>query len=80
MCNIKAMRKLAKTLTYSIMHVTVAVMVAYALTGNIYVALGIGLIEPAVQTFFFFMHETAWERSDFLKPAPAHASSRQIYS
>jgi uncharacterized membrane protein len=55
----------AKTITYSITHVTVAVCVAYALSGSIAVALSIGLIEPMVQTFTFYFHERGWKK--FLK-------------
>lgn len=53
-------RSLAKTLSYSVMHLTVAVSVAYALTADLAVALGIGLIEPAVQTLAYLLHERAW--------------------
>lgn len=49
-----------KTLTYSLTHLTVAVAVAFALTGDWHVALGIGLIEPAVQTVAYTFHERAW--------------------
>lgn len=56
------MRTLAKTATYSVMHVTVAFTVAYAMTGRWEVALGISLIEPAVQTVTFYFHERAWDR------------------
>lgn len=56
------MRTIAKTATYSVMHVTVAFMVAFAMTGRWDVALGISLIEPAVQTFTFYFHERAWDR------------------
>ena len=55
-------RSVVKTMTYSVMHLTVAVSVAYALTGNIAIALGIGLIEPAVQTVAYMLHENAWRR------------------
>lgn len=55
-------RSIAKTATYSVMHLTVAVTVAYALTGNLAIALGIGLIEPAVQTIAYTVHERAWDR------------------
>lgn len=55
------MRRIAKTGTYCILHITVATAVAYALSGNWHVALGIGLIEPLVQTGVFYMHESAWE-------------------
>lgn len=55
-------RSLLKTLTYSLMHFTVAVAVAFALTGDWRIALGIGLIEPIVQTIAYTIHERAWER------------------
>lgn len=55
-------RAVVKTATYSVMHLTVAVSVAYALTGNLAIALGIGLIEPAVQTVAYMVHEDAWRR------------------
>jgi len=42
------MRDLFKTMTYGAMHFTVAVAVAYAISRNWQIALGIGLIEPAV--------------------------------
>mgnify|MGYP000122513602 CR=1 FL=1 len=74
------MRTLAKTITYGIMHVTVAVTIAYMITGNFMMALGIGLIEPGVQTICFFMHESVWERSNFLRPAVARIQPRNIYS
>lgn len=54
-------RRIAKTLTYCCMHITVATLVAYILSGSLKVALSIGLIEPFVQTFVFYFHETVWE-------------------
>ncbi|MES2984677.1 MAG: DUF2061 domain-containing protein [Pseudomonadota bacterium] len=53
---------LAKTATYSMTHVTVAITVAYVLSGNFAVALSIGLIEPMVQTFTFYFHERGWKK------------------
>ena len=49
-----------KTVTYGVMHFTVAVIVAYALTRDIRIALAIGLIEPMVQTVFFTVHDRLW--------------------
>ena len=54
------MRDLVKTVTYGIMHLVVAVAVAYAISGSWQIALGIGLIEPFVQTLFYNLHERAW--------------------
>lgn len=61
-----------KTLTYGLMHFSVAVCVAYALTSDIRAALAIGLIEPLVQTVFFTLHDRIWTR--------AEAASRQTAS
>lgn len=58
-------RRIAKTATYCLMHISVATLVAYALSGSWVVALSIGLIEPFVQTFVFYFHETAWESRSF---------------
>ncbi|PIR38671.1 MAG: hypothetical protein COV35_05790 [Alphaproteobacteria bacterium CG11_big_fil_rev_8_21_14_0_20_39_49] len=56
------MHILFKTISYGITHIIVATIVAYGLTGNIAVALSIGLIEPIVQTFVFSVHELIWEK------------------
>ena len=51
-----------KTVTYGLMHLTVAIAVAYALTRDWRVALAIGIIEPMVQTVAYALHERAWTR------------------
>lgn len=56
------MKTAKKTLSYSLMHLTVAIAVAYALTQNWRAALAIGLIEPIFQTMAFAFHEKVWER------------------
>lgn len=58
------MRTAKKTLTYSLMHLTVAFGVAFALTRNWQAALAIGMVEPLFQTAAFAVHERAWARID----------------
>ncbi len=53
---------LKKTGSYYVMHMLVAAMVAYAVTGNLLVSLTLSLLEPTVQAVAFFFHEKAWER------------------
>lgn len=53
-------RTLKKTLSYYIMHISVAMMVAYMITGNLIMAATLSLIEPTVQAFAFFFHEKVW--------------------
>ncbi|MEQ9558960.1 MAG: DUF2061 domain-containing protein [Rhodospirillales bacterium] len=60
-------RKLIKTGTYSVMHLAVAVTVAYVLTRDCHIALGVGIIEPMVQTVAYSIHETLWGK---VKDAP----------
>ncbi|WP_374516178.1 DUF2061 domain-containing protein [Brevundimonas sp.] len=57
----RSLRQVAlKTVTYGVMHFAVAVLVAFALTRDIAVALAIGIIEPLVQTVFFTVHDRIW--------------------
>lgn len=64
-----------KTVTYGVMHFTVAVLVAYALTRDIRIALAIGTIEPLVQTVFFTLHDRIWTRHEARKAARAAAAA-----
>lgn len=61
-----------KTITYSLMHLTVAMAVAFALTGNWHAALAIGLIEPMVQTLAYTLHERAWAKAGATRPVYVH--------
>ncbi len=57
-------RDLMKTTSFAVLHFGVAFGVAYALTGSVAVAAGIGLIEPLANTVAFFFHERLWRRLD----------------
>lgn len=56
-----------KTVTYGLMHFTVAVIVAFALTRDWRIAVAIGTIEPLVQTVFFTLHDRIWTRIEVNK-------------
>lgn len=56
-------RTLLKTCTYALMHLTVAIIVAFALTRSWRIALAVGVVEPIVQTFAFAIHERLWSRA-----------------
>jgi uncharacterized membrane protein len=75
-----AVRTAAKTATYSMMHLTVAIAVAYALTRNWKVALAVGLIEPVFQTAAFALHEHLWSRAGKKKAAAASATAASATS
>ncbi|WP_240939252.1 DUF2061 domain-containing protein [Diaphorobacter sp. HDW4A] len=54
---------LMKTGSYYLIHICVAALVAYAVTGNLIASLTLSLLEPTVQAAAFFFHEKGWERS-----------------
>lgn len=56
-------RTFLKTCTYCVMHFTVAILVAFALTRDWKLALAVGIVEPLVQTGFFAMHEKLWSKA-----------------
>lgn len=60
-----------KTATYALMHFSVAVTVAFALTGSLATALAIGIVEPLVQTLFFTLHDRFWTRREARRLARA---------
>ena len=50
-----------KTFSYYIMHITVAMLVGYFVTGSLTMAIALSLLEPTVQAVAFFFHEKIWE-------------------
>ena len=51
-----------QTDTRAVLHFTVALAIAYLLTGSIGIASALALIEPMANTVAFFLHERAWSR------------------
>jgi uncharacterized membrane protein len=55
-------KTLLKTLSYAAMHMSIAISVAFVLSGSWKVALAIGLTEPCLQIIAYFFHERVWHR------------------
>lgn len=53
---------MTKTASFAVVHFTVAFTVGYAMTGSVLVGGAIALIEPAINTVAYFLHEKVWER------------------
>lgn len=51
-----------KTITFAIMHFTIAFAVVYAMTGSLLIGGAVALVEPAVNTVGFHFHEKVWKR------------------
>jgi uncharacterized membrane protein len=51
-----------KTMSFALVHMTVAFSVVYLMTGSWALGGAVALIEPAVNTVAYFFHEKVWER------------------
>jgi uncharacterized membrane protein len=51
-----------KTLSFAVVHFTVAFSVGYLLSGSLLVGGAIALVEPAINTVAYYLHEQAWQR------------------
>ncbi|MBD1572469.1 DUF2061 domain-containing protein [Vibrio sp. S17_S38] len=58
-----------KTLTFAVLHFSVAFTLAYLLTGDIILGSLIAMIEPMVNTVAFYFHDKVWQRNKLLKIA-----------
>lgn len=45
------------------MHIAIALLVGYFVTGSIWMALTLSLLEPTIQALAFFFHEKVWEKN-----------------
>lgn len=50
-----------KTISFAIMHFSVAFAVTYLITGSLVLGGVVALVEPAVNTVAYFFHEKLWQ-------------------
>jgi uncharacterized membrane protein len=53
---------LAKTVTFAMVHFTVAFSIGYLLTGSVAIASALALVEPLANTVAYYAHERLWAR------------------
>ncbi|MGD9662508.1 MAG: DUF2061 domain-containing protein [Porticoccaceae bacterium] len=70
---------MTKTITFAIMHFSIAFTVAYLMTGSLVIGGALAVVEPAVNTVAFFFHEKIWKHREARK-ATAGAVDSQIAS
>jgi len=51
-----------KTISFAVVHFSVAFTVGYLLTGSVVVGGLLALVEPAVNTVAYHLHEKVWTR------------------
>ena len=71
-----------KTMSFAAVHFTVAFTVGYLMTGSVLVGGALALVEPAVNTVAYYLHEKVWARAAVRQripqrlPANAYAIAR----
>ncbi|MFQ6372494.1 DUF2061 domain-containing protein [Shewanella sp. YIC-542] len=56
-----------KTMTFAVLHFSVAFTITYLLTGSVLIGGAVALIEPSVNTVVFYFHEKVWKRYEMKK-------------
>jgi uncharacterized membrane protein len=51
---------MTKTISFAIIHFTVAFTVGYLITGSVLFSSALALIEPAINTVAYYFHEKVW--------------------
>tara|TARA_B100000686_G_C16408411_1_gene770942 strand:+ start:138 stop:407 length:270 start_codon:yes stop_codon:yes gene_type:complete len=58
-------RSIVKTLTWRTIATTDTILIAWFLTGDLRIGLGIASIEVVTKMFLYYFHERAWSWSDW---------------
>ena len=53
---------MTKTITFAMVHFSVAFAVGYLMTGSVLVGGAIAMVEPAINTVAYHIHEIVWKR------------------
>lgn len=69
-----------KTLTFALMHFSIAFSVAYLLTGSLFVGGLVAIIEPSLNTVAFYFHEKFWQSKGRMTLSSAWQSSSESYA
>jgi len=53
---------MTKTISFAVMHFTIAFSVAYLITGSFIVGGLVAIVEPAINTVAYYFHEIFWNK------------------
>ncbi|MCK9504293.1 MAG: DUF2061 domain-containing protein [Porticoccaceae bacterium] len=71
---------MTKTITFAIMHFSIAFSVAYLMTGSLVIGGALAVVEPAVNTVAFYFHEKVWKQREARRAKPAAMDSGKMAS
>ncbi|HBF45269.1 MULTISPECIES: DUF2061 domain-containing protein [Shewanella] len=67
-----------KTISFAILHFSVAFTITYLLTGSIIIGGTIALLEPAVNTVVFYFHDKVWKNIELKKMQQTEITTESI--
>jgi uncharacterized membrane protein len=67
-----------KTITFAVIHFSIATTVAFILTGDLLMGSLIAMIEPSINTVAFYFHEKAWSIVPALKQRNANTKVKTM--
>jgi uncharacterized membrane protein len=70
---------LAKTATYGVLHVIVAFLVGWTVSGDVHIGLGIAMLEPLAQIGGFYFHEKIWQKYQARKALEKGLSAEEAH-
>ena len=69
-----------KTITFALMHFTIAFSVVYLVTGSIALGGVVAVIEPLLNTVGYFFHEKAWDKARRRKNAAQFTPAGHLHA
>jgi len=70
---------LAKTATYGVLHIIVAFLVGWTVSGDVHIGLGIAMLEPLAQIGGFYFHEKIWQKYQARKALEKGLSAEEAH-
>lgn len=67
-----------KTMTFAIVHMSVAFGVVYLMTGSLALGGAVALVEPLINTMAYFFHEKVWDRFTVSRHAAAGENTAEL--
>ena len=69
---------MTKTMSFAVVHFTVAFSVGYLMSGSVLVGGAIALVEPTLNTIAYHFHEKVWNRFNRAKPNVSQRFAEQM--
>tara|TARA_Y100001960_G_scaffold22810_1_gene20077 strand:- start:66835 stop:67050 length:216 start_codon:yes stop_codon:yes gene_type:complete len=69
-----------KTISFAIVHFSVAFSVTYLLTGDILIGSLVALVEPCVNTIAFHFHELFWNKKENKKNKKSGSKATLLFN